>query len=38
MLVCTAVCTLFAWREMRRNDRLIREGKREKIYERMINR
>ncbi len=35
MLVAVTVCTVFAFREMRINDRLIREGKPEKIYERM---
>lgn len=35
MLVSTILCTLMAFREMRINDRLIKEGKKEKIYERM---
>ena len=35
MLVATIFCTLAAFREMRINDRLIKEGKKEKIYERM---
>ena len=35
MLVCTAFVSLVAFREMRINDRLIKEGKKEKIYERM---
>lgn len=35
MLFSTILCTIFAFREMRINDRLIREGKKDKIYERM---
>lgn len=35
MLVATISCTLVAFRESRINDRLIKEGKKEKIYERM---
>lgn len=35
MLISTALCTLVAFREIRINDRLIKEGKKEKIYERM---
>jgi hypothetical protein len=36
MLIATAVCTLVAFREIRINDRLIKEGKKEEIYQRMI--
>lgn len=35
MLVSIAVCALMALREIRANDRLIKEGHKEKIYERM---
>lgn len=35
MLVATAVCTLAAFREIRINDRLIREGKKDQVYQRM---
>lgn len=35
MLASTITCTLIAFREMRINDKLIKEGKKEKIYERM---
>lgn len=35
MLIAVSVCTLVAFREIRINDRLIREGQKEKIYERM---
>lgn len=36
MLVATIACTLVAFREIRINDRFIKEGKKEKVYERMI--
>lgn len=36
MMVSTVVCTLVAFREIRINDRLIKDGKKEKVYERMI--
>lgn len=35
MMICTAVVTGVAFREVRINDKLIKEGKKEKIYERM---
>jgi methanogenic corrinoid protein MtbC1 len=35
MMAATITCTLVAFREIRINDRLIKEGKKEKIYERM---
>lgn len=35
MLICTVACTLVAFREMHTNDRLIKEDKKEKVYERM---
>lgn len=35
MLIATAVCTYASFREIRINDRLIKEGQKEKIYERM---
>ncbi len=35
MLVSTITCTLFAFREIRINDRLIKEGKKDQVYERM---
>ena len=35
MLVATITCTVVSFREIRINDRLIRDGKKEKIYERM---
>lgn len=36
MLVSTITCTLVAFREIRTNDRLIKEGEKEGIYKRMI--
>ncbi len=36
MLVAIVVCTAAAVREMRANDRFIKEGKKEEIYKRMI--
>lgn len=35
MLIFTIICTAAAFREMRINDRLIRQGKKDQIYERM---
>lgn len=35
MLVSTILCAFVSFREIRINDRLIKEGKKEKIYERM---
>lgn len=35
MLIAVGVCTGTAFREIWINDRLIKEGKKEKIYERM---
>ena len=35
MLFSTIVCTLVAFREIRINDRLIKEGKKEEVYQRM---
>ena len=35
MLACTITCTLVAFREILTNDRLIKDGKKEKVYERM---
>ena len=35
MLISTAFVTLIAFREMRINDRSIKEGKKGKVYERM---
>ena len=37
MLVSTAICTLTAFNEMRKNDGLIKDGKKEEIYKRMTN-
>lgn len=36
MMVAVATCTLVAFREIRINDRLIKEGKKEEIYKRMV--
>ena len=36
MLIATGVCTLVAFRQIRINDRLIKEGKKDEIYRRMI--
>jgi len=36
MMVATITCTLVAFREIRVNDRLIKEGKKDQVYERMI--
>lgn len=35
MMVATVVCTAVAFREIRINDRLIKDGKKEQVYERM---
>jgi hypothetical protein len=35
MLVATVVCTAAAFREIRINDKLIKSGKKDQIYERM---
>ncbi len=35
MLVATITCTAVAFRQIRLNDRLIKEGKKEQIYDRM---
>jgi uncharacterized membrane protein YwzB len=35
MMVSTIVCTTFAFREIRINDRLIKSGKKDQVYERM---
>jgi hypothetical protein len=35
MMISTAVCALAAFREIRINDRLIKSGKKDQIYERM---
>ena len=35
MLIAVVVCTFVSFREMWQNDRLIKAGKKEKIYERM---
>ncbi len=36
MLVSTITCTLLAFREIRINDRFIKDGKKEEIYKRMV--
>lgn len=36
MLFATIVCTAVAFREIRINDRLIKSGKKDQVYERMI--
>ena len=35
MMVSTVLCTLVAFREIRINDKLIKSGKKDQIYERM---
>lgn len=35
MMVSTVICTLVAFREIRINDKLIKSGKKDQIYERM---
>jgi hypothetical protein len=35
MMVSTIICTAVAFREIRINDKLIKSGKKEQIYERM---
>jgi hypothetical protein len=35
MMVATIVCTVVAFREIRINDKLIKSGKKDQIYERM---
>jgi hypothetical protein len=35
MLVATIICTAVAFREIRINDKLIKSGKKDEIYERM---
>ena len=36
MMVSTVIVTCVSFREMYTNDKLIKEGKKEKIYERMV--
>jgi hypothetical protein len=36
MMVATVACTFVAFREIRINDRLIKDGQKDKVYERMI--
>ncbi|HSA58118.1 MAG TPA: hypothetical protein VLJ37_00325 [bacterium] len=35
MMVSTIICTVVAFREIRINDKLIKSGKKDQIYERM---